>query len=158
MKVLFLDIDGVLNNSKTPVRHEDGFMIAMDPYMVFLVNKLAEFDGVKVVLSSSWRYMKEWDRLMRANGLVFEFLGRTPLARELGLTDKELTKIGLDRTGRGVEIRTWLERHPEVTRYAILDDTDEFLEDQKPNFFQTDYKVGLTDEIMGRVREHLNKE
>src|SRR3989344_9306803 len=53
-KVLFLDIDGVVNCETTTQRHR-GF-IGIDPYMAFLVGNMVDDLGLFVVLSSSWRH------------------------------------------------------------------------------------------------------
>ena len=156
MKVLFLDIDSVLNTSKTPTRQDAaGHLLAMDPYKVFMVNNAVDKYGWQVVLSSDWRHMPDWEETMKANGLVFKFLGRTPNYGSLGLSEEEDAKANVGRLCRGYEIKVWMDAHPEVEKYAILDDTDEFLTEQRGSFFQTDYKVGLTEELMERVVKHL---
>lgn len=55
---------------------------------------------------------------------------------------------------RGFEIKEWLDRHPGARRYAILDDTDDFLWGQ--HLFRTTWAEGLTDEIADQVIAHLN--
>lgn len=61
-----------------------------------------------------------------------------------------------DHTLRGDEINAWLKDHPEVTKYAILDDDCDFYDDQP--LFQTTFQYGLTDEIAEAVIKHLGKE
>ena len=53
MKVLFLDIDGVVNNKRTNDNFE-GF-IAIDPAMAALVQRIVQNTGCEIVLTSSWR-------------------------------------------------------------------------------------------------------
>jgi hypothetical protein len=53
MKVLFLDIDGVLNCSKTPNPRKLPYVI--DKKLLARLERLVERTGAKVVLSSSWR-------------------------------------------------------------------------------------------------------
>lgn len=138
MKVLFLDIDGVVN-SEDSFAHGGDEYIGIDPYMAFLVGKITiAIDDLKVVLSSSWKH---------SPGGKEEVIKRvTPL---FDVTPD----VG---AFRGDEIRAWLDAHPEVERYAILDDDNDFHEDQRPNFFRTSWKTGLTEEIMNKVIEHLN--
>ena len=137
MKVIFLDIDGVLNTLKTLQRH-NGF-IGMSPILVRRFNKLAKDTGARVVLSSTWRHDKNWRRVMKKNGLDMRFLGRT----------KELRGLI-----RGHEIQEWLGRH-DVEKYVILDDDTDMLPDQIP--FKTDFYVGgLTKEICDMVKGYLN--
>lgn len=92
MKIIFLDVDGVLNDndySKTKV----------DETKVRLLKEIVDKTGAKIVLSSDWRYW--WDSddedfallvsLLRKHGM--EFLSKTPI-----------TKHGY----RGAEIYQWL--------------------------------------------------
>lgn len=146
--VLFLDIDGVLNHlgvkDHTPARWNDkGHLLMMDQDKVFMLNLAVDRHGLGVVLSSAWRHHDDWRDQMRSNGLVFQFLDRTPLKVK-------------NSKNRGSNIQAWLDAHPEVTRYAIIDDAADMLEQQLPNFFRTDVTVGLTPETMKAVVEHLN--
>lgn len=136
IKVLFLDIDGVVNCSGTRQRSR-GF-IGIDPLMAFLVGKITlALPELKVVLSSSWRHFDK---------------GREEVEQQVvPIFDVTLT-VG---TIRGDEIKEWLDRHPEVEKYAILDDDSDMLEEQKPNFFQTSWETGITEEIMEAVIKHL---
>jgi HAD domain in Swiss Army Knife RNA repair proteins len=136
MKVLFLDIDGVVNCVTTPTRFDN--FIGIDPYMAILVNRIIEATNCSVVLSSSWRYHKEsMDEVRRR---VCDFIDVTPMNNGL--------------TSRGTEIKAWLEAHPDVTQYAILDDNTDFLEGQP--LFKTSWDLGLTGEIVEKVIHHLN--
>ena len=51
------------------------------------------------------------------------------------------------------EVLSWLAAHPEVTRYAILDDEDDGL-DNLP-LFQPSSKTGITGEIVKGVDRYL---
>jgi hypothetical protein len=53
MKVVFLDIDGVLNCTKT--KNPRKFPYVVDPKLLARLNRLLERTAAKVVLSSSWR-------------------------------------------------------------------------------------------------------
>lgn len=141
MKVLFLDIDGVLN-CKDTVNRYDGF-IGIDPYLVAIFNRIIFATDAKIVLSSTWRLAKfSRDEVRRR---VMDFIDVTP----------RLSKPGdMSSTGRGLEINAWLKEHPEVKKYAILDDDSDFLPDQP--LFQTTWEKGLTDEIANKVIKHLN--
>ena len=110
MKVLFLDIDGVLNrhgcrevDQITNVFGEfDGVNpVLLDKFLTWLSDK-----DVKIVLSSSWRQD--------------EHLGDNP---KIYLKSKGLSWIDeTPRLGhRGREIAAWLDAH-DVTHWAILDD------------------------------------
>ena len=136
VKVLFLDIDGVVNNARTEKQRGD--LICIDSDLASLIRRIVNNTGCEVVLSSSWRLFKHGrDEIER---LVVKCFDITPKLRG----------------PRGFEIQAWLMSHPEVERYAILDDAD-VLPDQRQNLFRTSWDVGLTDEIALGVESHLTK-
>ena len=55
---------------------------------------------------------------------------------------------------RRVEIRAWLKKHPKVTRFAVIDDEDDEL-DELP-LFQPSAATGLTDKIDRGVAKYLD--
>lgn len=153
MKILFLDIDGVLN-CKTTVNRVGG-VIGIDPYMVILVDRIIQATGCKIVVSSSWRHWKEG-----LAELKLPYIDTTPIA-ESGF--------------RGDEINMWLEKNPlpkcdspnscpkptramcvghTIEKYAILDDDSDFHKDQP--LFKTSWTTGLNEEIVTQVIKHLN--
>jgi|ERR1035437_754536 hypothetical protein len=139
MKILFLDIDGVCNCEGTRQRHR-GF-IGIDPYMAFLVGKLTlAVPDLKVVLSSSWRHFPG---------------GREEVEKQV-VPIFDQTPISPNGEKRGDEIKMWLDLHPEVVKYAILDDDTDMLEEQFPNFFRTQWKTGITPEDVEKIIKHFN--
>lgn len=143
MKVIFLDIDGVINNATTSERFE-GF-IGIDPALVEIFNKLIQDTNARVVLSSTWRLDKNWRETMARHKIKCVFLGATP----------RLYTPGQPRVERGEEIKQWLEENANynITNYAILDDDSDMLEGQP--LFKTSWQTGLTPEIAEAVRQHL---
>lgn len=142
-KILFLDIDGVVNNRETVKK---GVHFPIDPYCAFLVGKIQLETDCQVVLSSSWRHMP---------GAVEEINDR--VVKLYDTTKSCCTGI------RGAEIYEWIVRHipydergENHLRYAILDDESDMLLWQKDHFFQTSFDTGITDEMAERVIEHLN--
>lgn len=147
-KVLFLDIDGVVNCAHTRERHR-GF-IGIDPYMALLVGSMIDRTGVTVVLSSSWRHFE--GGVDEVNKQVWKIMDVTPTIT----ATPENTKVGTSsHVPRGYEIKAWLDKHPEVTKYAIVDDDSDMLEEQLPNFFKTTWQTGITPEIIAKIEEHL---
>lgn len=137
-KVIFLDIDGVLNSLKTFVKHPFS-MLGIDKQYVKIFNRIIEETEAKVVLSSTWRHNPNWKKIMKDNGLKCDFLGRTG----------DLNGI------RGKEVKKWLEEHPETTKYAILDDDSDFYSSQP--LFKTSFKTGLTEKIADKIIKYLNE-
>lgn len=137
MKVLFLDIDGVVNCATTTQRHR-GF-IGIDPHMAFKVGKIVLDTGCEIVLSSSWRHFDKGRE--EVDKQVYKTIDITPDA---------------PNGFRGDEINMWLKEHPEVTQYAILDDDSDFHPDQP--LFKTAWKTGITDSIAAALTKFFNEE
>lgn len=143
MKALFLDIDGVCNSEETLVKqylkNRVGKTLGIDPTMAFMVGKIVLDTGCVLVISSSWR---NWpDGMKQIKESVYpEIYGKTPNARS-----------GF----RGAEVRAYLKAHPEITKYAILDDDNDFYKYQP--LFKTEWKTGITKQIAKKVTEYLNE-
>jgi hypothetical protein len=138
IKVLFLDIDGVLNCVTTAQRH--GGFVGIDPTLAAQVKHIIAATGCKVVLSSTWRLTRRSYDEVVAN--VCPLVGSTP--DHYGTTD------------RGCEVQAWLDKHPEVAEvYAILDDNTDFHTGQP--LFKTSVTTGITPEIAEEVIEHLGR-
>lgn len=125
-KIIFTDVDGVLNCSKTTRRLNccDEFTF-VDTRKVLRLRDIVERTGAQLVLSSTWRFgaMPNAFFLEREalRELVAEFRRvRCPLWFDV--------TPYLPRAKRWQEINAWLLLHPEVDEYIILDDwgADEF--------------------------------
>lgn len=146
-KVLFLDVDGVLNSQETFFRtkNERDSLFLIDPYMALLVGRILEATGAQIVLSSSWRHHP--DGIAVVERRVAKILDTTPsLPRPSG--------TGAEYYERGKEIEAWLEKNEWVEKYAILDDDSDFMPEQP--LFKTSWQTGLTDEIAATVIQYLN--
>jgi hypothetical protein len=60
----------------------------------------------------------------------------------------------MPKSPRCKEVLAWLSDHPRVTRYAVIDDEDDDL-DQLP-LFQPSAATGLTNEVAEAVQQYLN--
>ena len=135
MKIIFLDIDGVLNSSA--YRAQMGmryFSEIIDRRKMPLLKKIAEETGAQIVLSSTWR--KFWNpgenQLDPAGQYIHDIF------REYGLWIHSKIPV-LESNGRNEEIQAWLDRHPYVDGYVILDDKDFGWSDAlRAHFVQTD--------------------
>lgn len=136
LKVLFLDIDGVVNKTDNFNPANKDTLWPIDRHCAFLVGKIQLDTGCEVVLSSSWRYHPDGVETVRKN--VVPIIDITPKTNGR----------------RGDEVAEWLEAHPEVERYAILDDDDDFAVNQP--LFKTTFEAGLTEDIAKKVTEYLN--
>ena len=132
MKVVFLDIDGVLNSHRTciafggiPHTTADNGRSKLDEVAIRLIGGIVCAAGAVVVLSSTWRKHSDW--LDYGPALDLPIVDRTPSGRG----------------PRGQEIADWLATHPEVESYAIIDDDGDMLPEQKPFFVHTKYADGF---------------
>jgi len=145
-KVLFLDIDGVLNSKifyKYLYKPENGES-RFDPYCVILVKKLIEEFSLKIVISSTWRD-GAINRLMKElnDNNFMEYLHEdwlTPIVRP---------------ANRGKEIELWLGNHPEVEDYIILDDNVNIMDHQMDKFVKTSMHMGMVQEHYSQARNLL---
>src|ERR1700735_399772 len=110
MKIIFLDIDGVLNCKSTPNPRK--FPYVVDPKLIVQLKSLIEKTDARVVLSSTWR--------LDPVGLL--------AARYWDIT---IFDVCPDSPGsaRCREILAWLSSHSDVTRFIVVDDEDDQLDD-----------------------------
>jgi len=114
--VLFLDMDGVLTCTRVHQAYRDKGLLwtRPDPVGVQFLNRLCVETGCAVVLSSSWRLRET--RTREAIEAVLRDGGWTGSMHPDWRTPTE------PEHRRGVEVRLWLSAHPEVARWAALDD------------------------------------
>ena len=134
MKAIFLDIDGVLNSEET--HNPRNFPYFIDGRLLDQFKELVRVTEAKVILSSSWRI--DPIGLLAAKYYSLPFDDVCP---------------DMPGAPRCDEVITWLRQHPEVTRYAVLDDEDDCL-DELP-LFQPTSRMGLTPEISKGIEEFL---
>ncbi len=124
MKIIFLDIDGVLNTTSTTEMF--GEYTFVEDEKVQLLKQLVTRTGAKIVLSSSWRYgwyCKEYKEKHttsdKSSIRLFE-----ALKKKLSEYDLELLEYTEDFGARGAEIDLWLKSWTgePIESFVILDD------------------------------------
>ncbi|MFO0735532.1 MAG: HAD domain-containing protein [Labilithrix sp.] len=167
MKVVFLDIDGVLNSQAWFDRQanegltgfdpsdEEAWLTMLDPDCVARLDRLVAAHDAKVVISSSWRQLLEPStiaRLLARRGFRGEVIGATTTSNALTPTRK---------TQRGDQIAHWLATASVegdvtscVTSFVILDD-DEDMVHLVPRHVKTAWAKGLTEDDAARASELL---
>jgi hypothetical protein len=122
MKVIFLDIDGVLTTQSTGWK-------SFHPECLASLKHLLDNTDAKMVLSSCWRHgFIDWTD--KNHSLVDAKDSKTVIKQWFMMAgwSQELADRLIDHTPtlssghRGSEISTWLSKHPEVTEFCILDD------------------------------------
>jgi hypothetical protein len=109
VKIVFLDIDGVLNSLETAPGGGSGLSAWLDPRNIAVLNRVIEATAAQLVISSSWRTstpLPELQERLRQAGCIGEVIGVTPVLS----------------AARGVEILSWLQHNPEPDGYVIIDD------------------------------------
>jgi hypothetical protein len=136
-KILFLDMDGVVLSLKALwATHNPRYL---PPRKIALLNRIVEQSGCTVVMSSVWRSDPSVRPLMAKAG----FLGKWD---EPWKTPHDSGVPG-EHTRRGLEIQAWFKLtklDQFATRYAILDDSSDFLPHQFPHFVKTNSEEGLS--------------
>lgn len=110
MKVIFLDVDGVLNSDeyfdKIKNLNINGIQSEIDVEKIKLLNIAINETKVKIVLTSSWRYTRNAQELRK-------------LLSEYGISTDSTPFI---QNERGLEIKQYLSEHPDVEDFVIVDD------------------------------------
>lgn len=142
MKIIFLDIDGVLNSERSvEAQYDDKFKhnvygpAYFDPLAIKLIEKLVIETDSKIVISSSWRI----GRVIAD----FDFLPQV-----VGLTTTQ--HLGI----RGHQIQHYIDDN-EIERYVIIDDDSDMLEHQKDFFVHVNGMNGFSVENFYDARSIL---
>ena len=140
--IIFLDIDGVLNNYSLIRNYGLDYI---DNDMVKILKNIVNITNSKIVLSSTWR-KKATDRLLVKSSLALE-----------GMNFIDCTSVR-SFDDRCDEINDWLIANKEtVFNFIILDDDPDASNDNlSKHFFQTDGDIGLTNEIAQQAINFLN--
>ncbi len=140
MRVLFLDFDGVLHSERTraalgglPDDFRPAERAKFDHVAIALIARLCRRTGATIVVSSGWRHLHDAEECAREVGL--------PITDQTPFLGADVYQEGVQR---GHEIQAWLDAHPEVTHYAIVDDMDDMLDTQQTRFVRTDPDNGLS--------------
>ncbi len=183
MKIIFLDIDGVLN-CETAFKEgfckyvewtnkvKKGYHMSFYPPAKNLLNQLIEETDAKIVISSMWRKsgLEFMQNVWEQEGMLGEIVGITP---SLYLKDNSSVP-------RGCEIKKWLEdkgfRHINwskeeqqkyvkesgIESYVIIDDDSDMLLQQKDHFVHVlpspRNKDGFTEKHLKQATKILNNE
>jgi hypothetical protein len=148
MKVVFLDIDGVLATPKqygtvrTKLHKRDRYAYGLDiPYMwdercVVVFNRFIRMNDAQIVISSDWRTrftMDEMDMICKINGLAKSPIAFTP----------QFNKITQEETLESIrvrEIQAWTYEN-KIAMWCAVDDMD--LGALGTRFVQTDERMGF---------------
>ena len=146
-KVIFLDIDGVLNNNETfqqaPEKYAAGIALELaliNLELCYKVSLIVKETGAKIVLSSTWRIKPDIEQILATFGLTVS--GKTPCRLAYCI--------------RGHEIGLWLQKN-KVDTFVILDDESD-MGNYMSHLVQTNEVMGITDKDVEKAIEILNRE
>ncbi len=153
-KVIFLDVDGVLNGKKTKARCQ-GY-IGIDSKKVKLLAKLVNETGATIILSSSWKHY--WDKNPEYCDKFGTYLNKKLLQENLTIFDKTFDR---KKWRRGEGIKNYIEEH-DIKNFVILDDEAFDFYEYKliyENWIRTDYYAGgISEEQIDLAIRKLNGE
>ena len=162
MKIIFIDVDGVVATSFARVM-PDHYYDFNHKCLNRLERILEAEPESRIVISSCWRHGRDVDELQA----VFIMRGFKYPKR---IIDKTITLpyIPKEETGgiciprlRGLEIYQWLEKHEELTgekikHYVIFDDDGNMLWWQRNNFIKTSTYKGIQESHVKKALKILN--
>lgn len=158
-KILFLDVDGVLNGDifylksmaemkKLGLPFDNSGLEAIDPVNVALLKRLLCDEDCDVVLSSTWRLVYNKPPLE-----IFKTLG-FDMSRWIGMTPKGYPGIRFSETpNRGLEIQKWIiDNNAFDANIVILDDVPIGMKHLSHRLVQTNENTGLVESDLEKVR------
>lgn len=158
MKIIFLDIDGVLNcESDMGTKYDARLNTPCHFYSTRCrdnLNTLLEQTEANIVVSSTWRLgetIESMQDILIQMGVIGEVIGLTP-------------RLHGEASLRGNEILKWIKDNQDhigvpyyqYRTYVILDDDSDMLYWQKDNFVCTDRYSGLTIKDCNKAMMMLN--
>ena len=151
MKVVFLDIDGVLNSRLWFERRETNahnMANDIDPEAAARVQRLCDETGAVLVISSTWRLIHQLNAIrtvFKSKGLTAHVIGKTPER---------------PRGDRGDEIQRWLDLANlfplRPSGMVIIDDDADMLH-LMPWLVKTTFFDGFTDSDVTRAAAMLSR-
>ena len=171
-KILFLDMDGVLNSNflirryihncemhgmtDDEIRNKyfkefDHCTELIFPELAKNLNKICDETNCYIVWSSSWRRLSKYKNIENAQQMFNK--RNLPGFRLISYTPQRMSAIS-----RACNIKDWIETYgKKVKKFAILDDrTDAKYNTKRCHYFQTSVEDGLTEKIANNVINWLN--
>ncbi|WP_134701827.1 HAD domain-containing protein [Ammoniphilus sp. YIM 78166] len=146
MKVIFLDIDGVMitGTHLKPSHAYNGYEFA--PVAVENLKEIIEQTGAAIVVSSTWRTggFAFLQNMFHSNGIAKGLVGQTPV---------------IHYASRGQEIQQYIEESKwdptlKVDRFIILDDNDD-MGHLRSYLVRTHWRTGLDEEAKEQAIQML---
>ena len=182
MKLLFLDIDGVINSHtflydqggfarQREIERNDESLDSLEWHLATIdlvdgiprLQKVIQATKAKVVISSSWRKTMSLKRLIKMFAMFdIEVIDRTPTGSEMEYScsySKLSGKMSGTTDYRGQEINEWLTKNKDfykIDSYAVVDDSLDAGVGHETHFVRTSWFDGIQDEHVEKLIEVLN--
>jgi hypothetical protein len=140
MKIVFLDIDGVLNSKAYWMKiRGPGVDVddKLDPEAIKRLNRIIAVSGARIVLSSTWRM-----------GYVNDMPGLRQLFVDNGIAGDVIDITPIDARTRGEQIQDWLNKQEKgsIESFVIIDDDSDMGKRLSKRLIKTSFEFGLLDE------------
>ena len=169
MKIIFLDIDGVMNSRESLLALRKGTNLKEisdmnpHPHHVNILNHIIDQTGAKVVISSVWRHRNTpfmlW-RLLAAYGFKGEVLDKTPRYSDLRRGDEIAIWLNLQqrlhKRYKGDNNLFYRNYQEPIESFVILDDSSD-MQELIEFLVQTKSETGLLMEHAEKAIKILNK-
>lgn len=184
MKVIFLDIDGVLNTERKVkevydndnLDSHDEFGRLFDENSLYWLNKIIDETGAEIVISSSWRndglgtlrkmWRKRFGEYYHDYGIsnnpykYFDKITDTTFSLTTSNYKEQKNLIRQlseeDAWKRGWQIDIYLRTHPEIENFVIIDDDNDMLNCQQKYFINAKDPNGIEEEHYKKAIKILN--
>jgi len=160
MKVIFLDVDGVINTAKKRnhlerVNKTIGWNYCYNNiFCKRSLNNLMEIvlmTDANIVISSARRYKQDLSQALKLQfieyGLWDYTLSKTPVVDENLKHD----------AGKELEINAWMEEHKDIESFVILDDFIAVFDKLLPNVIEVNPHEGINMKVRLQAIEKLNE-
>lgn len=155
MKVIFLDVDGVINCRTTKERIR-GY-IGVEQEKIALIREIVDATNAKIVLSSTWRLDYIWHKEDKSVNLdTYNYLEEELAKQALDIFD--VTPRHND-SWRGREIQDWIDNcGQEIESYVVIDDEIyDISKEHKGHIIQTSWSTGIKPNAVKMSIDILNK-
>ena len=158
-KVIFLDIDGVLNSNFWNDNHQneisDGTLI--DEEKIKLLGNLVRSTDAKIILHSGWKFWfdsylnplreeaAKLKNLLLEEGIYIE--GVTP-----DFSTDEIRRTKKFSLVKAKEVLGWLDKHNDVSEWIVIDDLDLHSAEIEKFQIKTNASIGLTIENVNEAK------
>ena len=162
MKIIFLDVDGVLNTTNTFIKRKiikqktGYYILEIDDFRLQYLKEIVDKSNSKIVLTSTWRmnFKKENNKIIPLTNKAKELQNKF---KEYGIDIYDITILDKNRN-REKEIKEWLNNN-NVENFVILDDDNKDLQSfiDKELIHIKNNPKDLNEQNNGLCIEHIEK-